>query len=69
METKTKIECISHGSKLTKEERAHFNRKVTTEEFMEVLRNGASGRVFLMSRRDNPDDNVVVEYVKVEDKG
>lgn len=63
------IECITHGSKLTEAERARFKgKKLTPDEMMEILLNGAPGLLILMSRKNNLDDNVVVEYRQVESK-
>lgn len=60
---KNKIKAVIHGKNLTEEERAKFNRPLSFEEIVKALNEGSGGPI-LMSRRDNPDDNVSVEYVK-----
>lgn len=58
-----KTKAVIHGKNLTEEERKKFNKTMSLEELIKALKDGSSGQI-LMSRRDNPDDNVAVEYVK-----
>lgn len=56
------VEAVIHAEKVGPEEQAGFNRRMTVEEIIEVLNNGAPGKKLLLSKTGDPNDNVVVEY-------
>jgi lauroyl/myristoyl acyltransferase len=58
-----KVKAIIHGVRVGPEEQAHFSRRLTVEEIIEVLQNGSAGKL-LFSKTENREDNVVVEYHK-----
>lgn len=61
-----KVESIIHAENLTAEERAKFNKPVISiEQIIEILKNGTNGKTVLLLKRDNPDENVEIEYRKV----
>ncbi|OGG73312.1 hypothetical protein A3A38_01310 [Candidatus Kaiserbacteria bacterium RIFCSPLOWO2_01_FULL_53_17] len=66
MTDKSKVVSILRGKNLTAEQRMRFNGEMSPEKLIEILKNGGHGLEILISRREDPDDNVAVEYVKVE---
>ena len=65
MAKKTRVEAVIHGKNLTAEQRAKYTRRITTmEELVQLFQEGSGGRTLLLKKRDNPDDNALVEYRK-----
>ena len=67
MSENKKIEAIIHGERVGPEEQAKFTRRLTLEEICQIITSGAPGKKLLLSKRDDRDDNVVVEYRKSSD--
>ncbi len=61
----SKIKGVVHKENLTAEERAGFNQEADLQYIIEMLKNGTSGKTVLISKRDNPDENVEIEYKKI----
>lgn len=61
-----KVWSIVHKENLTAEERSKFNKPaLTIEQIIEILKNGTNGKTVLLLKRDNPDENVEIEYRKI----
>jgi len=58
------IETIVHAENVCPEEREKFNKRLTVEEFISALQGGFGP--ILMSRADQPEENIIFEYVKTE---
>lgn len=67
MVEESRIKAIIHGERVGPEKRASFTRTLTIEEVRQILINGSSGRKLLLTKKDDPDDNVVIEYQKTSD--
>ena len=61
---KPKVEAVIHRENLTEEERAKFNHTLTINEIIKALREGSNGCPILVTRKDKPGDNILVEYKK-----
>ncbi len=57
-----KVKAVIHAVNVGPAEQAKFNRTLTVDQIIDLLRTGTSGRKLLLKKRANPDDNVVIEY-------
>jgi len=61
-----KVEAIIQAKNVGPAERARFNGVLFVYQFIDALVNGRPGQL-LMSKADDPDDNVIIEYRAKED--
>ena len=64
MTAKAATEFVLHAENVGPEVRARFGRRVPSEQFMEMVKNG--GGPFLMYLKDDPNVNTIGEYVKTD---
>ncbi len=57
-----KVDAVVHAENIGSEERTRFRRKMTPEQLREILLNGGDGVKILISMKEDPDKNVVMEY-------
>ncbi len=63
-----RVQAVIYAKNIGPGERKKFGKPVSTEKAMDWLLHGSGGVRYLMSRRNNPDDNVICEDVLVNDR-
>jgi len=66
MSDQKEIEAIIHATNVGPEERVKFDGVLSVDQLIEALTNGRPGQL-LMSKVDDPDDNIIIEYRAKED--
>ena len=62
MADETIHEAVIHGVNVDKIEQAKFDKSLTFEEIKQLILSGSQGKKVLLSKKEDPDENVVVEY-------